>query len=92
MVVSLQNKTNDLIANEDKSPTDNKHKRIVALATDMRSCVTTKTSPFLVQSFYVQSDFPIYTWYNPTGILTPETNINYNLWEKYLNRFRFNEQ
>lgn len=92
MITALQNKSNDLIANEDKSPKDNKHKRVVALATDMRSCVTTKTSPFMVQSFYVRSDFPIYMWYNPSGILTPETNIDYNMWEKYLNHFRINER
>ncbi|KAF0755284.1 proteoglycan 4-like isoform X1 [Aphis craccivora] len=64
-----------------------KHRRFAAVATDMRSYTTTKTAPYFVQSFYVRSDFPIYTWYNPTSINVP-SNFDHNQWELYLNRFQ----
>jgi len=76
----------------DESPTnENKqeiqHRRSAAVATNMRSYTTIKTSPYFVQSFYVRSDWPIYTWYNPTSIGLP-SNHDHNQWELFLNRFQ----
>lgn len=70
---------------EDKTQT--KHKRSAAVATNMRSYTAIKTSYYYVQSFYVRSDFPIYTWFNPTTIMVP-SSYNHNEWELYLNRFQ----
>ncbi|XP_060856021.1 uncharacterized protein LOC132933760 [Metopolophium dirhodum] len=76
----------------DESPTTEnkqeiKHRRSAAVATNMRSYTTIKTSPYFVQSFYVRSDWPIYTWYNPTSIGLP-SNHDHNQWELFLNRFQ----
>ncbi|CAI6343141.1 unnamed protein product [Macrosiphum euphorbiae] len=76
---------------DESSTTENKqdikHRRSAAVATNMRSYTTIKTSPYFVQSFYVRSDWPIYTWYNPTSIGLP-SNHDHNQWELYLNRFQ----
>ncbi|XP_026811145.1 uncharacterized protein LOC113552466 [Rhopalosiphum maidis] len=88
MIKYLQdnNIADEPLINED-NPEEIKHKRSAAVATDMRSYTTIKTSPYFVQSFYVRSDFPIYTWYNPTSIKLP-SSFDHNQWELYLNRFQ----
>ncbi|XP_022166694.1 uncharacterized protein LOC111031169 [Myzus persicae] len=88
MVKYLQdnNIVDESLTNEEKKQ-EIKHKRSAAVATNMRSYTTIKTSPYFVQSFYVRSDWPIYTWYNPTSIQLP-TSHDHNLWEKFLNRFK----
>ncbi|XP_008183745.1 uncharacterized protein LOC100575111 [Acyrthosiphon pisum] len=76
---------------DESPPKENKqeilHRRSAAVATNMRSYTTIKTSPYFVQSFYVRSDWPIYTWYNPTSIGLP-SNHDHNQWELFLNRFQ----
>jgi len=88
MVKWLQdnNIADESLTNEEKKQ-DIKHKRSAAVATNMRSYTTIKTSPYFVQSFYVRSDWPIYTWYNPTSILVP-SSYDHNQWELFLNRFQ----
>lgn len=85
VVKSLQNITDNISIDEDNLQ-ETKYKRSAAVATDMCSCITTKTSQHLVQLFYVRSDFPIYTWNNPSNIELPN-NKDSNQWEIYLNRF-----
>lgn len=86
MVQNLQISTNKIF-NETIVPQEVKYKRYAAVAPDMCSYTTSKASPYLVQSFYVRSDFPIYAWYNPSDIILPNKNIiDHNQWEIFLNR------
>lgn len=85
IVLILQNSTNALYNNQ-IMPQEIKYKRYAAVSPDMCSYTTSKASRYLVQSFYVRSDFPLYTWYNPSSIMLPD-NIDHNQWELYLNRF-----
>jgi len=87
MIKYLQdiNKPDESLTNEEEKQKI-KHKRSAAVATNMRSYSTIKTSPYFVQSFYVRSDWPIYTWYNPTSIQVP-SSFDHNQWELFLNRF-----
>lgn len=68
-----------------------KSKRSAAVNPDMLSYSLSKTSHYIVQSFYALSDHPIYTWYNPASIEVP-TNIDHNQWELYLTRFNLLSQ
>jgi len=88
MVKWLQdnNITDESSTNEGKKQ-EIKHKRSAAVATNMCSYTTIKTSPYFVQSFYARSDWPIYTWYNPSSIQVP-SNFDHNQWELFLNRFQ----
>lgn len=62
-------------------------KRSAAVATDLRSYTSTKTSSRLIQLFYAQSDFPIRLWDNPSTIILPISNTDHNQWDLYMNHF-----
>lgn len=87
MLIKAQETTNEyyILQNEGLLQ-ETRHKRTAAVATDLCSYIATKTSRYLVQSFYVRSDFPIQTWHNPAAIVVPKT-IDHNQWELYLSRF-----
>jgi len=85
MLKTIQVTTNNFYANEEIVQ-EIEYKRSAAVATDMCSYSTVKTSKHMVQSFYVKSDFPIQMWYNPTNIVVPHS-FDHNEWEQYLNRF-----
>lgn len=85
MVKVIQANTNTFYANEEFLQ-EAEYKRSAVVATDMCSYSSAKTSKYMVQSFYVRSNFPIQTWYNPTDIILPP-NFDHNEWELYLNRF-----
>lgn len=87
MLTKAQESTNEYYILENENlPQEIPHKRSVAVSTDMCSYIATKTSQYLVQSFYSRSDFPVHTWYNPELIIVPK-NMDHNQWELYLNRF-----
>lgn len=81
----IENLQNNVLLTNENTTEEYISKRSVAVATDMCSYSMIKTSRYLVQSFYARSDFPIYTWHNPSNIVMPN-NISYNQWEAYLNR------
>lgn len=83
-VKKLQEETNALSANKE-IPKQENSERLAAVATDMCSYTATKTSQYMVQSFYARSDFSMSSWHNPTKILLPN-NRDHNEWELYLNR------
>jgi len=83
MLKTIQNNTNIFFANED-IPIQTNAKRSAAVAADMRSYTTTKTSQYMAQTFYGRSDFPINMWHNPSLIVLPN-NTDHNEWELYLN-------
>jgi hypothetical protein len=87
----LQEYTNTLQANK-IVPQEAQFKRSAAVATDMRSYTSVKTSPNLVQSFYAKSDFPIRLWDNPSTIILPISNIDHNQWDLYMNHFNILSQ
>lgn len=70
---------------------NSKSKRSAAVDPNMLSYSLSKTSHFIVQSFFAISDHPIYAWYNPADIEVP-SNIDHNQWELYLTRFNLLSQ
>lgn len=91
MIEYLQNNTEDIALNDENILQKTKFKRFAAVSADMNSYTTVKISKYLVQSFYVMSDFPINIWNNPTNIVTPN-NLDHNQWELFLNNFKIMSQ
>lgn len=87
----LQDDTNFLLAHK-IVPQENRYKRSAAVATDMRSYISIKSSPHLIQSFYAKSDFSIRLWDNPATIILPISNIDHNQWDLYMNHFNILSQ
>lgn len=91
MLLDLEKIKRDILASEVKPPDEIQFRRTAAVSADMCTYTATKASPSVIQTFYVRSDFPIYTWNNPASIVVPE-NFDHTLWELYLNRFEIVSQ